>query len=145
VPRYASLRLADRSYPELFSPDLAEKEADAYTTTEKYDIVNSCATLYPTTASRLTSINDSPIPPTEALASLIALEPKIARVEQQQEQCAGQVAELRLRTSSLLERWYRLSLLSVNECWAEWEERLLEVEKKVRRHEVIKVQTSQTV
>jgi len=35
----------------------------------------------------------------------------------------------------VLQRWYELGVLSSGECWAEWDGRLMEVEKRVRRTE----------
>jgi hypothetical protein len=38
----------------------------------------------------------------------------------------------------VLQRWYEVGLVGSGECWAEWEGRLEDVEREVRRREVIK-------
>ena len=106
------------------------------TTAELLAIVNSCATLYPTTASRLNAIKDLPVPPAESSASLIRLQPRLAKVELLQDSQAREMAELRTRSASVIQRWYEIGVLGQSECWAEWEGRLGNVEKTVRRREI---------
>ena len=95
----------------------------------------SYATLYATTASQLTFIQDVPIPPAEASASLISLHSRLARVKHLQNTQSSEIADLRLRTASLLQRWYEVGVLGGGECWTEWEDRVIAVEKAVRRNE----------
>ncbi len=45
------------------------------------------------------------------------------------------MAELRLRSAAAIKRWYELEVLGASECWTEWEGRMTEVEKMVRRKE----------
>ena len=52
-----------------------------------------------------------------------------------QETQGKELAELRLRSASAIQRWYELSVLDASECWTEWEGRLSNVEKRVRREE----------
>jgi hypothetical protein len=101
-------------------------------------IVLSSATLYPTTASRLTSILDVPIPPAETSASLMALQPRISKVEVVQEEQNRELVELSRRSAEVLERWYRISVLGGGECWAEWEGRVAMVEREARRQEAVR-------
>lgn len=96
----------------------------------------SYATAFPETASRLASLNDLPVPDAAASASLIELRPQMERVAQMQDEHAKSVAELRVRSARALQRWYEVGLVGVGECWAEWEGRLEEVEREVRRGEV---------
>lgn len=53
---------------------------------------------------------------------------------------AREMAELRARSALAIQRWYELGILGESECWTEWEGRVIEVEKKVRRHEVHQAQ-----
>ena len=99
-------------------------------------IVDSCATSFPSTASRLNAIKDLPLPSAQSSASLIELSPRLAQVQGMQESQAKQMAELRTRTASAIQRWYELGVLGGSECWTEWEGRLANVEKKVRRAEI---------
>ena len=91
-------------------------------------------------ASRLNAIKDLPIPSAESSASLIALHPRLANVELLQELQAREMAELRTRTASAIQRWYELGVLGESECWTEWEARVVNVEKKVRHDEIRQVQ-----
>ncbi len=45
------------------------------------------------------------------------------------------MADLRRRSAKAIQRWYELGVLGENECWTEWERRVMEVEKRVRREE----------
>ena len=45
------------------------------------------------------------------------------------------MADLRARSARAIQRWYELGVLGQSECWTEWEGRVMEVEKRVRREE----------
>lgn len=45
------------------------------------------------------------------------------------------MAHLRTRSAKAIQRWYELGVLGESECWTEWEGRVVEVEKRVRREE----------
>ena len=47
-----------------------------------------------------------------------------------------EIAELRVRTAKVLQRVYEVSLLGGGEVWGEWEGRIENVERGVRRGEV---------
>jgi len=95
--------------------------------------VTASASSYPSTASRLTSIRDVPIPPAELSAQLIDLQPRIAKVEALQAAQNSDIAELRARSAAVIQRWYTLDILQAGESWAELESRVEQVEQKVRR------------
>ncbi|KAL3464013.1 hypothetical protein BJX64DRAFT_286969 [Aspergillus heterothallicus] len=99
-------------------------------------IILSYTTSFPETASRLTSLQDLPIPPATQSASLIELQPRIDKVAAKQEEQAREIAELRVRTAKVLQRWYEVSVLGGGEVWGEWEGRIEGVERGVRRGEV---------
>ncbi|KAJ5099477.1 hypothetical protein N7532_006478 [Penicillium argentinense] len=101
-------------------------------------IVLSYATAFPETASRLTSLNDLPIPDAQSSAALIELQPQLDRLAATQAEQAGAISELRVRSARVLQRWYEIGLVGSGECWAEWEGRLEGVEREVRRREVFK-------
>lgn len=129
----------ESTYPDLFHPNIPDLPT-TLTSSELLAIVNSCATSYPTTASRLNAIKDSPIPSAESSASLIALNSRLASIEILQTSQAREMAELRVRTASAIQRWYELGVLGESECWTEWEGRVSGVEKRVRREEMRKAQ-----
>lgn len=45
------------------------------------------------------------------------------------------MAELRARSARAIQRWYEVGVLGEGECWTEWEGRVVQVEKGVRREE----------
>ena len=140
---YSLTVLIENLYPDIFHPPLPKgvvsmKPLEMLTTLstkELVAVITSCATSFPNTASWLTAIKDLPVPPAESSAALIALMPRIARVELLQESQMKELAELRSRSALAIQRWYELSVLGSNECWTEWEGRLSNVEKRLRREE----------
>lgn len=52
-----------------------------------------------------------------------------------QEAQGRELEELRLRSSSAIQRWYELGVLGASDCWTEWEGRMSSVEKHIRREE----------
>lgn len=67
--------------------------------------------------------------------SLIALGPRILQARRRQQYQAEEVEALRSRSAALLQRWYEIGVLGSSECWSQWESRLMEIEKAVRRGE----------
>lgn len=106
------------------------------TTENLASIVLSYASAFPETSSRLTSLNDLPIPDARMSASLIELQPRLDQLAQMQDEQTRAISELRVRTARVLQRWYEVGLVGDGECWAEWEGRLEDVEREVRREEV---------
>ncbi len=101
-------------------------------------MVLSMASLFPATVSRLTSMEDLPVPPTETYTEILNELPRIQKLSAVQERQAHEVAQLRHRSALALERWYRLSIIGSGECWAEWDARIHQAEQKVRRVEMAK-------
>ena len=57
-----------------------------------------------------------------------------------QDSQAQEMAGLRARTGAAIQRWYELGVLGESECWTEWEGRIVNVEKRVRREETQQAQ-----
>lgn len=131
----------DSRFPDLF-PGTSSAQNDTIpadlTTQNLASIVLSYATAFPETASRLSSLKDLPIPDAQASTALIELQPRLQKLLSIQEQQAIEISELRARSARLLQRWYELGVLGSSECWAEWESRLEDVEREVKRREVIR-------
>ena len=124
---------ADSRHPDLFQsigPDVPPSTLD---TQSILAIVLASASSYPSTASRLTSILDVPVPPAELSAQLIDLCPRIAKVETLQAAQNADMAALRERTAAVIQRWYTIDILRAGESWAELEGKVEGVERKVRR------------
>ncbi|KAL8900419.1 MAG: hypothetical protein Q9207_005709 [Kuettlingeria erythrocarpa] len=125
------------AYPTLFHPSSSEVDAASsmLSTEEISAIVIAHAPLYPLTASRLTSIRDVNIPSTSLSTQLIALRPRLSQLARLQDVQSQEIAELRARSAKAVQRWYELGVLAQGECWAEWEGRMEQCEKKVKRLE----------
>jgi hypothetical protein len=96
-------------------------------------IVLASASAYPSTASRLISILDVPIPPAEASTQLINLQPRIAKLEAIQAAQSSDIAELRERSAAVIQRWYTQDILKVGDNWANLEGRVEQAEQTIRR------------
>ncbi|KAJ5665536.1 uncharacterized protein N7477_007984 [Penicillium maclennaniae] len=131
------IQLHDR-FPDLFRSPPTHEIPEGLSTRTLSSIVLSYATAFPETASRLTSLNDLPVPDAQSSAELIELQPRLDRLAQIQAQQAETISELRVRTARVLQRWYEVGLVGSGECWAEWEGRLEDVEREVRSREVVK-------
>ncbi|KAI2077029.1 hypothetical protein LOZ37_002957 [Ophidiomyces ophidiicola] len=66
---------------------------------------------------------------------LIELRPRINRLLKEQEVQADEVAELRVRSALLMQRWIEVGIVGGGELWGEWEERVTRAERAVRRLE----------
>ncbi|RPB05214.1 hypothetical protein L873DRAFT_1825368 [Choiromyces venosus 120613-1] len=124
-----------KNYPEIFKTHhhATSPSSSTLTPSEKLSTVLTAAPSIHATSSQLTSIRDTPIPDPNVSADLIALMPRVNRAEVVQQTQAREIAELRRRSAALLERWYLLGIEGVNECFAEWDERTLEVDKLLSR------------
>ncbi|KAJ5470360.1 hypothetical protein N7530_007717 [Penicillium desertorum] len=123
----------DDRNPDLFQTTPPHEIPEGLTTQTLASIVLSYATAFPETASRLTSLNDLPVPDAQSSAALIDLQPQLERLAQTQSEQAAEISELRVRTARVLQRWYDVGLVGSGECWAEWEGRLEDVEREIRR------------
>jgi hypothetical protein len=129
---------SDDRFPDLFQSPPTHEIPEGLSTRTLASIVLSYATTFPETASRLTSLNDIPVPDAQSSAELIELQPRMDRLAETQVRQAESISELRVRTARVLQRWYEVGLVGSGECWAEWEGRLEDVDREVRRREVIK-------
>ncbi|KAJ5381628.1 uncharacterized protein N7496_004056 [Penicillium cataractarum] len=138
VPAVRDVIQLHDSFPDLFNPPTPHSIPEDLTPRTLTSIVLSYATAFPETASRLTSLNDLPVPDAMSSASLITLQPQLDQLAQKQAEQAAEVSELRVRTARVLQRWYEVGVVGSGECWAEWEGRVEGVEREVRRREVIR-------
>lgn len=103
-------------------------------------LVLSNAPSYQAAAARLTSLQDLPLPDASFSASLIHLLPRLQRAATRQENQRQTIAQLRHQSLALLARWYDSAIIGMDDCWTEWEARLMNQEKLVRRAEADKRQ-----
>lgn len=95
----------------------------------------SHATLYPETASRLSSLQTLQIPPGEQSAKISELGPKIADCQRFQDNLEQEVQDLRQRSARCLEWWVKVGVVGMGDLWEEWEARLKEIEHNMARFE----------
>ena len=98
-------------------------------------LVLSHATLYPETASRLSSLQSLQIPSAEASARIAELAPDIAECQRTQKDLEQEVQELRQRSARCLEWWVKVGVVGMGDLWEEWEDRLRDVEQQMARFE----------
>ncbi|KAI9758767.1 MAG: hypothetical protein M4579_002870 [Chaenotheca gracillima] len=125
-------------FPDAFALAPSKSSAPSMSTMEMLSVVLSSATQLSTASSDLTVIHDMPVPSAETSAALIELQPRIAKLSRAQERQAREIAVLRQRSARLLERWYEVNILEGGECWTEWDQRMMRVEREVKRAELIK-------
>ena len=126
-----------KQHPDLLAPSFWS-DHDAQSTVDAgaaAPIVLAHASAFPEAASRLTSLKDLPVPPAAKSALLVDLGPRIEQARIVQEKQMREVNELRARSAKLVERWVGLQV-GIGECWADWEGRMTEAERELRRVEI---------
>jgi hypothetical protein len=99
-------------------------------------MILSEAPAYSEVASQLRHLSDLSMPPTDAFAKLVALQPRMANIQRRQYQQAMEISDLRRRSGALVLRWHEVFILGQGRCWADWDTRLRRAERAVRREEV---------
>ncbi|OAL30504.1 hypothetical protein AYO20_08723 [Fonsecaea nubica] len=98
-------------------------------------IVLAHATLYPETASRLSSLQTLQIPPADQSSKLLSLAPRLEKLRQEELHIQEEVRELRERSARCLEWWVKIGVVGIGDMWEDWERRTAEVERNVIREE----------
>ncbi|KAK4991934.1 hypothetical protein LTR66_006424 [Elasticomyces elasticus] len=125
----------ESKHPELFHPIPPTTVPSTLPIPSLAALILAHSPLYPQTASQLSSLADLSIPDPSSSAALIALLPRLQKVEAKQRAQDDEIAMLRARSAEASKRWYELSVLGQGECWSEWEGRLARVERDVWREE----------
>ena len=128
--------MQDKHYPDLFVPAAEDRPPSTQDIATIASIVLAHASSFSETVSRLTSVQELPLPPASASADLIAVQPRLEKVQEVQAAQLRKVSDLRARSARLAERWLEVGVVGQAEIWAEWEERVRVVERGVRRMEV---------
>lgn len=128
--------MVDSRYPELFQDQTEQDTTPELDSMQKLAMVELEGPAFQAAASQLSSLNDFPVPPLKSFTSLLALQPRIAQVEEEQLKQAEELSELRKRSGLLLYRWHEILVLSQGRCWVEWDKRMRQVERSVRREEI---------
>lgn len=135
-PGVSDIRHLHNSCPELFHPSNAKDAPTTLPPASLAQLVLAHDHLYRTASTQLSTLNDNKeIPDPSALTKLLALQPRVEKIEARQAQQANEFAELRARSAKIVERWYENGVLNMGERWAGWEEKLKDCEILVRRKE----------
>ncbi|RKF60212.1 putative nuclear distribution protein ro10 [Erysiphe neolycopersici] len=121
------------NHPNLFRTPYSESVPTSTDITTMLSVINASASLYSETASRLSSMNDIPIPSSELSAQLIALQPQIAKIEAIQANQVREVRGLLERSAAIIEKWYLTNILEYGEIWASIDKRMSQIEQKIRQ------------
>ncbi|KAK5944811.1 hypothetical protein PMZ80_002012 [Knufia obscura] len=132
-----------REYPELFpsTSNSAHTSSHDLTPTPKHDLshhateVLSHSTLYTSTSSHLQTLQTLRIPPASQSANLLNAAPRLQQLRKRQEEVDSEIAELKGRSANVLEWWVKTGVVGMGELWEDWEGRVRDVEREVRRVE----------
>lgn len=91
---------------------------------------------YSTVSSQLRALGDVNLPPTESFAKIVALQPRMEELSQKQYEQAMDLSDLRKRSAVMVMRWHEVFILGQGRCTAEWDSKLRNAEREVRREEV---------
>lgn len=132
-------------HPEIFDRTTETEQPNVLSLGPQAALVLSHAQLYSRVAGQLQSLNETSIPDPTSASKLRELEPRIAKATAKQDKQAKELADLRSRSAAAVERWYETGVLGMAERWAEWEERMRDVEIVVRRLEAMKKREEELV
>jgi hypothetical protein len=132
-------------HPEIFTGANGAEQPNTLPLPSQAALVLSHAKLYSTISGQLQSLQESSVPKSTSASKLRDLQPRIDKAAARQEQQAIELAELRSRSAAAVEKWYETGVLGMAERWAEWEERMRDVEIVVRRMEAVKKRDEELV
>ncbi|KIX97993.1 uncharacterized protein Z520_06072 [Fonsecaea multimorphosa CBS 102226] len=121
-------------HPDLFAVT-ASTTPKAEDTSTLASIVLAHATIYPETASRLSSLQTLQIPPADQSSKLVSLAPRLEKLRQEEDRIQEEVRELRERSARCLEWWVKVGVVGMGDMWEDWERRTAEMERNIIRRE----------
>ncbi|KAM0715199.1 hypothetical protein Q7P37_009664 [Cladosporium fusiforme] len=144
-PAASSILSLQAKHPEIFSRTTDTEQPNILSLPSQAALVQSHAQLYSRISGQLQSLNETSIPDATSASKLRDLQPRIEKAAARQEQQAKELADLRSRSAAAVELWYETGVLGMAERWAEWEERMRDVEIVVRRLEAMKKREEELV
>lgn len=132
-------------HPNIFNQTNSAEQPNTLPLASQAALVLSHAQLYSRISGQLQSLQETSVPDPTSASKLRELQPRIDKAAARQEQQANELAELRSRSAAAVERWYETGVLGMAERWAEWEERMRDVEIVVRRLEAVKKREEELV
>ncbi|KAI2632931.1 hypothetical protein GGS21DRAFT_147816 [Xylaria nigripes] len=132
---YGELLKLHKSHPTLFRSSPISQPPSELSLEALRAIIISAAPSYPTTASALTAICDTPVPDPNHSAVLANLLPRMKGIEATQQVQATEIAELRARSEKAIRQWYEHDVMRYSDFVADVEGRIVRIEQTVRRAE----------
>lgn len=127
-----------REYPEIFAqrriPD-ANNPVPVHELSNRANEVLANSTLYTTTSAHLQTLQTLKIPQAEHSASLLDAGTRVEELRQRQATLDTDIEELKARSAKLLEWWIKNGVVGIGELWEDWEQRVKDCERVVRREE----------
>jgi hypothetical protein len=132
-------------HPNIFEQATGAEPSNTLPLAPQAALVLAHAQLCSRVSGQLQSLQETSIPDPTSASKLRELQPRIEKAAVRQQQQANELAELRSRSAAAVERWYESGILGMAERWAEWEERMRDVEIVVRRLEAMKKREEELV
>jgi DNA repair ATPase RecN len=134
-------------HPSIFEQAIGAEQTNTNTLplAPQAALILAHAQLYSRVSGQLQSLQETSVPDPTSASKLRELQPRIEKAAARQQQQANELAELRSRSAAAVERWYESGVLGMAERWAEWEERMRDVEIVVRRLEAMKKREEELV
>ncbi|KAI0138333.1 nuclear distribution protein [Pestalotiopsis sp. NC0098] len=135
VRTYDELLRIYNAHPTLFVAPSTGAAPESLPPAALAQMVLASSTMYPSTASQLTSIKDTPIPDPSLTANLVTLVPRMKAIEATQKAQSAEVADLRRRSEQLVRNYYEQSVVGYGNRLAGAEKRVERVERAVKQAE----------
>jgi hypothetical protein len=132
-------------HPNIFEQATGAEQTNTLPLAPQAALILAHAQLYSRVSGQLQSLQETSVPDPTSASKLRELQPRIEKAAVRQQQQASELAELRSRSAAAVERWYESGVLGMAERWAEWEERMRDVEIVVRRLEAMKKREEELV
>jgi len=114
----------------------SQADGSHFSGANKTAVILATASSFYAAQSNLSSLEGIKLEDASTLVPLAAMHQSLIRAQAAQQDQENEVGELRERTAILLARWHQEAVLTRGERLVDWEERLLDVEKTIRRREV---------
>lgn len=124
--------LLDTKFPELL---VSKSPVPLTELSSQASVVLAHATLFPESASRLSSLQSLQVPSSEQSTKLSDLAPQIAHAQETQDELEQDIQELRQRSARCLEWWVKNGVVGMGDLWEEWEDRVRVAERQIGRIE----------
>lgn len=123
------------------APDASEDRGlESISTSDKATIVLASSTTIQAAQSRLSSLEGLKLEDASTLLPLATMQRELSFARARQESQQRELAELQARTARVFAQWYADSVVREGERLAEWEQRMLAMERIIRRRKLAQQQ-----